>query len=262
MKIKTKKNKENNSSILKVKPFIRLLKRIHLGGIIDEFVFQFKNNDAIVESIDLTNSIIVFSNETILKSSLGNLKLGFGNVEVLLKFLSTIPDSQILIENQNNKLIFKRKDSKRSLIYLIKDPEVIPGALRDNEKKEDFLDLQEYSIPLNQVVVKDILSYISSLKTKTVTINYNRKDGVEFVCGDKNEHQLKIVIDDNIKKIDRDASKNISISINGEFLSKILNVLEFDETDNPILYFANENPIVVQSQNTYWALKPIMEEKS
>lgn len=263
--IKRRSEKQNNDQlVLKIKPFLKLLKRIYLGGTIDECVLEFKNKKCNVGVFDLTNTVIVFVDENVLKNNSGKMKFGFDSIDVLIKFLSTIPDTQLFMETKNNKIIFKRKDSKRSLTCMVKDPEVVPTRLEKRNSKDDpkqvYLDMQEYSVPLNQIFVKDFLSYLSSLKTKEVCIKYNKKEGVKFICGGKNENQLEIVLDGEIKKINEDANNKISLSVNGDFLSKVFKELDFEDDSMPLLYFANKSPIAIQSQDTLWAIKPLMND--
>ncbi|MFB5622938.1 MAG: hypothetical protein ACE5RH_02990 [Nitrosarchaeum sp.] len=275
MTIKRRSEKQNDKQlVLKIKPFLKLLKRIYLGGTIDECVLEFKNKKCNVGVFDLTNTVIVFVDENVLKNNSEKMKFGFDSIDVLIKFLSTIPDTQLFMETKNNKIIFKRKDSKRSLTCMVKDPEVVPTRLEKRNSRDDpkqvYLDMQEYSVPLNQIFVKDFLSYLSSLKTKhhtkyvsseKVCIKYNKKEGVKFICGGKNENQLEIVLDGEIKKINEDADDKISLSVNGDFLSKVFKELDFEDDSMPLLYFANKSPIAIQSQDTLWAIKPLMDDK-
>jgi len=64
-------------------------------------------------------------------------------------------------------------------------------------------------------------------------------------------------LDDNYKDSEND---EFDINVNGEFVAKIFNVIDYDEDDAPTLAFANsEMPILIKNKDAMWFITPITE---
>lgn len=263
MKRRNKESKSSTSLTIKTRKFIALLKSVYFKDMIDDIQLVIDDKYGCIEAVDMSNSIMVIAKSKILKSE-ANIKLGLSNIDILIKFVNALSDAQIDVKIENNKLHIQRKDSKRSLFFLLTDPELIPTIIqKENEEqdiKEKLLDIQEYKSILTNSFIKDYLSYIGMSKSKQTTVIYNGKE-IVFVCGNENEHQFKLVLDNDVETLDK-KKENIEVVFNGEFLAKIFNVLEFDSDNPPKIYIGHEKPLLIESENTLWALNPNESEES
>jgi len=252
---------------IKTGNFLSMLKRVYLGGIIDEVLLTVEEGYGKIEAVDLTNSMIVVSEGKILSKG-ASITLGLGNLEILVKFLSSFEGEKVLFEKRKNKFIIKRSDSRRRMEYLLSDEEMIATRIdvKDSIKKKKekkspkkkIKGMMRYKVELNQSFIKDFLTYIGFLKTKNLVIKYDSDlNKVVFICGSSNEHQFRLIQNNEVESITEEESSSFDLRINGEFLSKVFSVIEFSDDELPILYFAKDKPIVVESKKTVWSLIPM-----
>lgn len=236
-----------------------MLKQIHLGGVINECVIEIVKGKASVEAIDITNNLVYISTAKIGSKRVSNT-IGIGNIELLAKFLSTMTESKLSVDFTENRMLLTRKDKRRRLEYLLSQPALIATKLRmddddqDEDMAEKFLNMIEIRADLSESFIKDFNSYISTLKTKIVTIEIDGDDAV-FALGPKSEHQFKLSLELN------ESSDEFTLRVNGDYLSKIFSVIEFgDENAEPVtIGFGEEKPIVIEMEESIWAIVPSEE---
>ena len=260
-----------SKSIIKTKNFLNTLKRVYLGGIIEECVLEINKGKCLIEAVDMTNHLIVLIEKSIMSKDVDKTNLGIGNMDILIKFLATIEDDKLAFRKRRNKIFMQRGDRKRSLEYLLTDEELISTRLnigdggkkeKENTKKK-IAEMMDYSVELTQSFIKDFLSYIGFLKTKSVMIKYNsKKDQVLFTCGSINDHRFRLILDSSVETSESDDI--FGIKVNGDYLSRILSVMNFSggEDEPPTLSFAKEKPIMIEYEGAVWALLPLdLEEE-
>ncbi len=126
-----------------------------------------------------------------------------------------------------------------------------------------MLSIQQQKIEIAKNVLDDFQAYIVLSESKQVNIKYEVDGEVIITIGSNISHQFSITIsEDCIKQVGKKSkNKNIELIINGEFLSKIFAVIDFDKENKPLLYIANQKPIVIQDGKTIWAIAPLIEEE-
>ena len=248
--------KKDKRQYLNTTGALTLLKQVHLNGLINECVIALKKGKATVEAVDITTTVVFISNGVSIGSKRFTAELGLGNLDLLIKFLSTMQDPKLNVKVLENRMTLSRKDKRRSLEYLLSLPALIPTRLRiDNEDNSDpaevYLETIEAKAEISQAFVKDFNTYITSLKTKIITILVKDSD-VVFTIGPKSEHQFKL----SLPLID-EAEDAFSVKINGEYFSKIVGTLEFNEDDDPVtIGFGDEQPVIIESEDALWAISP------
>lgn len=251
--------KRSNKNTIKTEPLLNMLKQIHLGGLIDECILEIKDGKARVEAVDITNSLIIICNKTIMGKDI-SVDLGLGNISILIKFLSTIDNDKLIFKHSDSGFELKKTNGRRKLEYLLTNPELIATQLQaDEEKKKDPLKkmrrMMGQSIELTQSFIKDFLSYINLLKTKDVSIEFDGDEEITFICGGKNDHNFELILSTEVEaEEDEDA---FSIKVNGEYLANIFTTINFDEDSPPVLSLAEDKLVMVENDSATWALVPL-----
>ena len=241
---------------------LTMLRQCYLGGALEECILNVEEGTGEIRAIDITNTITIY-----IKGSIGkrvDTELGLGNLELLIGFLSSMEDNKILIsiDGKGNYLELKRKDKQRKLRYLLTTPDVIVTRMETKRKNpfQTLEDKMEYEVELNEKTIRDFLSYSGMLKKKETVLRLSQPQDdkrLSIIYGNTNEHQFEIILDDDYKDSGDDV---FDININGEFIAKIFNVINYDENDVPTLAFANsEMPIRIKNKDAMWFVTPITE---
>lgn len=240
---------------------VQMLKQCHLGGALEECILDLNKGTGTIRAIDITNTITIFIEAEVAEDV--TVELGLGNIELLIKFLTSIHEEKILFSTEDDKqyLEIKREDSKRRLRYLLTTPDVIVTKMEGSSNKP-FKKLErkmEYETELSSDAIRDFLSYSGLLKEKGTMLrlyNVKKKQQLSLFYGDTVEHQFEVVLDKDFNGDDNE----FDIGINGDFVAKIFGVIDYDEDDPPILSFTNpEMPILIKDKNAMWFITPIVE---
>lgn len=253
--------KKRNKNTIKTTALLNMLKQIHLGGLLEECVLEIKDGKAKVEAVDITNSLIVICNRPILGKDT-TINLGLGNINILIKFLSTMNNEKLTCKYNNNGFELKKADGRRKLSYLLTNPELIATQLQaDEKKKKDPLKKMHRMIGpkicLTQSFIKDFLSYIGLLKTKDVSIEFDGEEEVSFICGGKNDHNFKLTLSTEAECDNNDNEFNVKV--NGEYLANIFTTIDFDEEEPPVLSLAEDKLVMIENDFATWALVPLTD---
>jgi len=252
-----RKDKKRSKVKIKNQNFINILRNVHLGGIIEECLVDVNKGKAKIEAVDITESIIIITKANIMPKS-STMELGLGNLELLIKFLSTLDDSDINFNLSESYFTLKRSDSRRKLEYLLTQPEFISTKLNIEDDNEDpykkMVGLTDISAELTSTFIKDYLNYVGMLKTKDTTIKTGEE--LTFICGGIDDHQFELVLSSDLEGDEDDAFEN---KVNGEHMAKILSTIEFDEDEPPIIMLAENAPVIIENANTIWALMPLYD---
>lgn len=260
------KKKNKNLKVVKTASFLTMLRQIHLGGLLEECVLTIDNGKAKVEAVDITNSLIVISNKAIMSKNV-NAQLGLGNLDILIKFLSTADNDNLHfkydVDSNTSGFELKKPNGRRKLNYLLTQPDLIATQLQSDEKKKKdpykkMVAMMDYKIVLTSSFIKDFLSYINLLKTKDVSLEFDGDEQVTFICGGTNDHKFELVLSTKVES-DGDESDDFNIKINGEFLAKIFMTIDFDDDDPPYLSFAEDKLVMIENNNAAWALVPLTD---
>jgi hypothetical protein len=256
-----RRNKSAGKLTIRTKNFIALLKRVHLGGIIEDAVAVVNGKKCYIEAVDLSNNLVVVTSATISKQKSNELELGLGGIDSLIKFFGTIKEPVINTSLSENKLIFIRKDKRRQMKYLLSDPSMIATVLDKDDPEEDtaelFRGMQEYKVVLTREVIQDFHSYVGLSKSKTTEVAYDGSE-ITITIGSDIEHQFSITIDGEVEDVDGNG-ENIILKVNGDFLDKVLSTIEIDEENPPQLWIGDSKPVLITDSETIWALLPSAE---
>lgn len=257
-----KKLKRNRSSSVKTVGLLNLLRRVHLAGAIGECVVTVTKGKGKVEAVDMTNSIICIANGRIASKKVTDT-FGLGNLELLIKFLSTIEDDSLELSYTSNTMILKRQDGRRKLEYLLTAPELVATNLRlEEDEDEDPYDkmnnMMEYKAELTGTLIKDFLKFIGLLNTKDVRILFNGEDELTFKLGAPEEHQIELALSAEVEG--EEECDAFEVIVNGEHLSKVFGAIDYDSEDPPTISFADGKPLLVESGDTAWFLLPLTGE--
>jgi len=257
-----KLKRENRGDTIDRENLLRILRQCHLGGALAECVLEIDGGDASIKLIDITNTITISSKIKVGSDSL-DAKLGLGNLDIVIKFLSSLDDKKLSFDNKKDHILeLGRKDKKRKLMYLLTRPELIVTRI-EKEYKSKFKSLEkemEYSIELDEKVIHDLLSYVGTIKEKGMVlrvVEIKGKSVLSIVYGNPNEHQFEVILDKNFEDAE---GEEFDIYLNSEFISKILSAIEYDEDKMPTLAFSNsELPVMIKGTNTVYFITPITE---
>ena len=231
---------------------LNILKNCYLGGLIEECILKIKNGKGIIEAVDITSSIIVVTKKRILPKGINTI-LGIGNIDLLAKSISAMPDN-IKAFLGDDYFSISNSGGRRKLIYLLTDPDLISTKIEmdDNEKILDKIrKSSKYTAELTESFIQDFQTNISLLKIKEVSLKA-KGDALTFVCGGENDHQYKMRLENEI-----DCDENMEVKLNGENLSKVFSVISRDEDEPVTIQFGENSPLVINGKDSVWALTPL-----
>lgn len=262
-KLKTR----DKSEVVKISNLNNMIKKVHLGGAIEECILEVDKGYGSITAVDITNSMIVVINDKIMSKKVSGT-FGLGNLELLTKFLSTIEDESASFKMKRNKIIIERKDSQRKLDYLLTQPDLIATRFQKEDKEEDapyekIAKMMTHSVELNESFTKDLLKYTGLLKTKELTLKYS--DGkLSVICGTSDDYRIELKTESDVEqKKKKGSSGDFSIKVDGEYLSRIFSVIDIDEDDPPVLSLAKDKPITIEEKSedneNVWILVPLTD---
>jgi len=261
---KIKKNKKSSDITINRERILSSLKKVYLGGAIGECLLVVKKGVATCEVVDITNSIVVLEKGRIGSKSLSG-QFGLGNIEVMIKFLASVPDDKLIVATEDTgRMIITGKNKRRSLDYLTTLPNLIATRLRmDSSDKTDYVKefqkMTDIAVTVPSDFIKDFNSYLSVLKSKIVTFDIN-DERCMVTLGASTEHQFQLRIPEEY--IENDDEEEIIVQTNGENLSRVFSVMETNDDESPTMSIGEDNPIVVEDGSTMWALTPFKDDSA
>ena len=135
----------------------RLLKRINLGGLVEECVVHFGKASAWCKCSDLTSSFVVCVEEDIDEPDIGDI--GINNLSLITKFMASHDEISKIVRKDNRLNI--SKSNRGILRFLLSDTEVIPTELRDDADLDGLFDTATVEIELKEENRKDLSSFIT-----------------------------------------------------------------------------------------------------
>lgn len=234
---------------------LTLIKRINLGGIVEEAIIDFDN--ASCQAVDVTNSLFLkVGNSEETNDGIG--VVGIGNLALLSKYIDTFKNSEIKIKKKDNRIIFSSKDHGQ-LSYLSTDIDFISTAVKEDDISL-LLEPCVIKLELSKEVCSDISTYFSLVKSKSAIISVDvKKESILLEGGEKTDHQFSI----NVGKFSFVGKKkasmgSFSVKIYSEHFNAVVSVLEWTKEETPTILMAPEHPLIFkQNKENIWALLPI-----
>lgn len=239
--------------VVDVRSFGLFLRRVFLGGIVESCVVIFKKGIISVQAVDMSNSVFLSCKSSLSGFSQG-WELGLGNLDLLVKFLSSVEEKEVKFKVLENRLVLRRP-RHGELRYLLTEADLIPTAVEDKGSVGKLVKQCDYKLPLTVSVRDDIVGFVNTVKTKDVRLSFG-KEKAYLVGGADTEHQFRV----NMGKV-KGLGEPFELCIYGDHMVKVFDVLEFGEKEKPLLLFGDNKPLVVQqdADNT-WALVHVSEE--
>jgi hypothetical protein len=235
---------------------LRLLKRVHLGGIIEEAVVDLDSYS--VQAVDITNSLFVKVSEEGDVDGIG--AIGIGNLSLVCKYLDTFK-GEVSLSQESNRLIIASK-GRGKLKYLTTDPEFIPTAVKEGDI-ETLLEPCVGVVELEKAACVDVSTYFGLIKPKSAKFSFNAKTKeVVLDSGLESDHQFTLPIGKGKVVEGAKVSSSFSIEVYSAQIDAIFSVLDWPGKHKPSLFMAPEHPIVIQQdENNMWALLPLAPTK-
>jgi hypothetical protein len=233
----------------------KLLKKVFLGGIVEEAVVDLDLNT--VQAVDPTNALFLKVTEIPSEDKgIGRVGIGSPTLSTVIKHLESIK-GEVEIGKENKRLLIGAK-GRGEVKYLTVEEEFI-SSLVEEDNIAQLVEPCEVSVEISQQFCSDFNFYMSLVKTKAATFNFDAKtQNVVVTSGLESEHQFSIPIGkaEMLSKVE----ENFSVTIYGEHANQIFNVLEWNEDEKPLVLIAPEHPLIIyQNDDNIWACLPLSE---
>jgi hypothetical protein len=231
---------------------LRLLKRAHLGGIIEEAVVDLDAYS--IQAVDITNSLFLKVAEESDVEDIG--EIGIGNLALVCKYLDTFK-GEVSISKDGNRLIIGSK-GRGKLKYLTTDPEFIPTAVKEGDI-DSLLAPCVISVALDKAACADVATYFGLIKPKSANFSFDPKTKeVRLDSGLKSDHQFTLPIGKGKIVDGKKANEAFGVEVYSEHINAVFAVLEWPDKHKPSLFMKAEHPIVIQQDDdNIWALLPL-----
>lgn len=260
-----KKRGGGNSIVLETQRFSSLLKKIYVGGLIEDCVLEFEAKGlAGAKAVDVTNTIFLNCYEKV-SDTAQSIELAIGNVGMLIKFLSSVGAPEVEMSIDGNRLILGRgaKGRRGRLNYLLaSDPTVISTRFTKEGKDKDLVERvinnATHYINVTQGIIDDLSSLISTIsiaETKKIDVVFSG-DKVSINGGVESGHTFSLdlgEVEEN-DSCEDPSDDDFKLTFNAEFLFRVLSMLEFT-SESPKVYIGAGIPLLVyQDSKIFWAV--------
>ena len=256
------RRKEGSETLLNTKGFLTILKQCHLSGIVEECELKINKGKGKIEAIDISNQIMVVTEQKVISDHNFKNVIGLSNLELLLKFVQSLDSEgeEVAIEFDRKHMVLRAQKKRKSLDYILTNPDLImtkPEYDEGESPHNKIFSLMKYNAPLSSSIIKDFLSYISLLKTKDTAIILDKKK-ISFICGGHLEHQITLELKNRANK---KAKSSFQTKVNGDHLAKVLQTIDYDSDEPPEIHLAQGKPVMITCSKTSWALMPLSGEE-
>jgi hypothetical protein len=234
----------------KANDFLRAIKQVSLGNLIEDVRAITKDNVMTIRAMDRTQSIFV---DTKADVEIEDSDLGLTVLSVLSKYLNLVKDNDVVITLDDNYLCFKTDTSE--VKYLLTEPDAISSYEEGWGDIEDAIELQieeggyEEPLQLKQEKISEFITLMGLFAPNVVTIQVGKRGDVILHGGKESDHQFDV----NIGKIK--ATGSFSVKVYGKNFDEILSVLDLNE--ECFLYIAPEQDVIIKTNQTGWVIKPL-----
>lgn len=236
----------------------RILKRVHLGGLVEECVLnEEKGGVNSIQAIDLTNSLVLSITG---KTEFEDFdELGLGDVGTLSRYLDSA-EQETDVELSGNRLVFTNKFG--SFKYLLSQPDLIPTAVEDKNIVKALVDNCTHEVTLQEEFHKNFSQNMALTKTNNASVTIKKGNKVSVSGGLDSEHQFTL----NVGKanvIEETRNNEFTIPIYGTHFGAVLNVLDWTVRENlPKLMMSKGKPIVIKQNKDVWCLTIVKGEST
>jgi hypothetical protein len=250
-KKKPVKKKTTGGDSFNVAGLNSILKKVHLGGAIEECLLVIKNGIGTIEAIDPTNCVFVSVKERVSGKD-ENCELGIIEMATMIKLLDSIQEDEVDFKVASEQITFKVKGRGEARFTLAK-PELISTSVGD----VDVSDIKESSpneVEIEKKHVEDFVYFMGLFGSGTTVIE-SRKNKISLGSGEQEEKSFK-------NSFGKGASiPDLQVSVYGDLFKSVLNELTWDEdSETPTINIGEDSPVLIQQGKASWALTPEEEE--
>lgn len=234
----------------------RLLKKVHLGGVISEVVVNLGPNT--IQAVDPTNSIFISVSEGSSEDGIGKIGIGDPTLAMLIKHLDTIK-GEVAIKKEGKRLVVAAL-GRGEIKYLTVEEEFISSVVVEEGNIESIVDPCVIFLEITQQTCSDFNSYLSLLNTKSAKFCFNAKTmQVHVESGLESEHQFNIPFG-KADFVGEPHKEDFSVIVYGNHINQIFKNLEFPEKVKPQILMGPDHALVVlQDDSNMWACLPLGE---
>lgn len=228
------------------KGLVRMLKQVHLGGLVEQCVLSFNDGTVSTQCVDMANSMFISARA---KTDVSDkLKIGINHLGTLCKYLEDGGEEATCIIKE--KVLLAKRKSFGQMKFTLLDPEQVPNNVDDDDATNKITKGLELSCALSEEVIKAFAYNMGLAKSGGVIFEVN--DNSLHLKSNKTEN-----IQFNIPIGEVKTSEEISIEVLGEHLAKVFDIVSSDK--EVTIHFGAEKPVVIKSKNTVWAFTPIRQ---
>jgi len=244
-----KKNRFNSVELGK------LLKKVYLGGLINECVLEVSEEKASIHAIDMSDSIYVFVAAKI--GGLPDMKVGLSNLSYLCAFLER--EQKALFKIDEKWITFTCKKNRFKVLHI--KPEQITTAISDTEDADKsklinkILKKCPNKVELTAKSIDSFLYYVSLIKPKSIQlVSSNNKTSFQSALTTP-EAQFSVFLDNN-------TAEDVVVELFTDRLVAIFKELDWKSKDSPTLVYGEEPeiPIAIKQDNAIWTVTPLQAE--
>jgi len=234
----------------------RLLKKVHLGGVISEVVVDLGPNT--IQAVDPTNSIFISVAEESSPDGIGKIGIGDPTLAMLIKHLDAVK-GEVAIKKDGKRLVVAAL-GRGEIKYLTVEEEFVASVIVEESNIEATIDPCVIFLDITQQACADFNSYMSLLKTKSAKFCFTAKTmQVHVESGLESEHQFNIPFG-KADFVGEPWKEDFSVIVYGNHINQIFNTLEFPEKVKPQILMGPEHALVVlQNDSNMWACLPLGE---
>lgn len=253
---KTSKKKSSGAKV-KADALKGLIQRVFLNGAIDSCVLEIDDEGlAEVYAIDVSNVIFLYASEDLGVEE--EIEIGLGNLDILNKFLGSIKEPDVTLEFFENRITIKREKFGK-LEYLLTSKDLIPTALEEKDEViERLVNACTIEANLTPEFASTLSSYYGMVKAKEMTFTYANE---KLTVGGGSDTGHKYTLQLDCEEIEDSDEDKFTVSVYGDFLLNILNVLDYEES--PKIMLAPGSPVVVvqgEEQENVWGIVLVSTE--
>jgi hypothetical protein len=225
---------------------LKLLRRVHLGGIIEEAVIDFGGGT--IQAVDMTSSLMVNCKGDV---SMEFGEMGLGDLSLLSRYLASVT-GDIAFTKKDNRLIIE--SGIGTLSYLTKDISFITTAIEAGDVSK-LMEPCVCKVVFSEDACKEYLMYAGLVKSQRLQFTVGAGQ-VSLHCGLESEHRFDMLVGKAVSLgAKKKAIPEFSVDVYSQHFSAICSVLEWGE---PYIMMAPEHPIIVkQNDDNFWAMLPL-----
>lgn len=230
-----------------------LLRRVHLGGKIEEVkleVDQSNAGTAFITAIDISNSVFV-SGMCQLKGKVQPGAIGITRLDLLTKFMEASGAEEVELSTDDRFLKATRKGHGSVKCQLLAVDQVPTAVAKPDEAETRMQESATHELPFLTTERDKLLYYLTLVGVSSVVIE--AKNGtVEARSLDTVPEQFNCSIG-GLKQGKGDAKTEVY----AEFLAAVLKVAKWSNEDAALLKFSNGGPVLVELDGCFWAVTPV-----